>query len=87
MKYQNKEFKELLKENLESVNEESSFDEMIENEGASKDVQIQYLDDNFAEVKSLDDIDFWIDDQGRTFGAFLTHFEYEGKIHLLVYQD
>ena len=87
-KYQDEKFKKILRTALIEAEQENSFNEIIKNEGESKNVQIQYLDDNFTGKKiKLKNIDFWVDDRGRTYGEFLNFFIYKNKVHLLVYQD
>ena len=86
--YWQSDFRELLKKELERVGEADSFNEIVRTEGVSKDIQIQTLDDNFAGVSSLDEIDeFLVDNPGRNYGGFLSFFEFNNKVYLLVYQD
>jgi len=83
-----KKYVTLLYDALESVNCLKSFRDILMS-GYSKDVQIQFLNDNFTEKKlKMSDIDFWIDDNCRGLNpVFLTSFKYKSKRYLLVYQN
>ncbi len=83
-----KKYVELLYNALKDVDELESFDELLK-DGVSKDVQIQFLNDNFTERKlKMSEISFWIDSDCKEIDpVFLTSFVFKNRIHLLVYQN